>query len=146
MRQRGGVREGIAVRAGLVEAVHVRRAEEGLRPAAPREMYRDLRPGGRLLGAGFRPPNSRLGRRLVHGASDDAMAQNRVGLWDDFVADAGFEMCGHGDVQPWLRYVQGTWQRVQSTSWREATAMTTSADRGLGDVLAVLRQGAHGLR
>ncbi|MEU1198258.1 methyltransferase domain-containing protein [Streptomyces sp. NPDC005813] len=76
------------------------------RLVALREMCRVLRPGGRLLVVEFRPPRSRVGRHLVHGASSPAMAHNRVDLLDGLVADAGFDVRGSGDVRPWLCYVR----------------------------------------
>ncbi|MFC9281761.1 hypothetical protein [Streptomyces collinus] len=34
------------------------------------------------------------------------MAYDRVDVLAGLVADAGFEVSGHGDVRPWLYYVQ----------------------------------------
>ncbi|MFD4878975.1 hypothetical protein ACFWOB_37210 [Streptomyces sp. NPDC058420] len=69
-------------------------------------MYSVLWPGGRLLVVEFRPPKSRLDRRLVHGGASHAMAHNRVDLLGGLVADAGFEVGVHGDVRLWLSYVR----------------------------------------
>ncbi|MHC3470108.1 class I SAM-dependent methyltransferase [Streptomyces sp. 7R007] len=90
----------------VVTSLMLHHLPEELRPAALREMYRVLRPGGRLLVAEFRPPRNRLGRLLVHGATCHAMAHHRVDLLDTLVADAGFEVSGTGDVRPWLSYVR----------------------------------------
>jgi hypothetical protein len=76
------------------------------RPTALPEMHRVLRTGGRLLVVEFRPPKSVIGRRLVHGGAGHAMAHHRVDLLDDLIVDAEFEVSGHGDVRPWLYYVQ----------------------------------------
>ncbi|MFI6658776.1 class I SAM-dependent methyltransferase [Streptomyces sp. NPDC050523] len=95
----------------VVTSLMLHHLPEDLRPAALREMYRVVRPGGRLFVVEFRPPRSRLGRHLVHGGTAHAMAHNRVDLLEGFIADAGFEVRGRGDVRPWLYYVQATRRR-----------------------------------
>ncbi|MGY6023474.1 class I SAM-dependent methyltransferase [Streptomyces spinosirectus] len=95
----------------VVTSLMLHHLPEDLRPAALREMYRVVRPGGRLFVVEFRPPRSRLGRHLVHGGTAHAMAHNRVDLLEGSIADAGFEVRGRGDVRPWLYYVQATRRR-----------------------------------
>lgn len=90
----------------VVTSLMLHHLPEELRPTALREMYRVLRPGGRLLVAEFLPPRSRIGRHRVHGGTGRAMAHNRVDLLDTLVTDAGFELIGRGDLRPRLSHVQ----------------------------------------
>ncbi|WP_327407749.1 methyltransferase domain-containing protein [Streptomyces sp. NBC_01281] len=92
----------------VVTSLMLHHLPEEVRPAALREMYRVLRPGGRLLVVEFRPPKSRMGRHMVHGGAGHAMAHNRVELLDVHIAETGFDANGRGDLHPWLYYVQAT--------------------------------------
>lgn len=92
----------------VVTSLAIHHIPADVRPAALCEMFRVLRPGGRLLLADFRPPRSRLGRHLIGVLTGPAMEHNSVDLLDGLAAEAGFEVQARGDVRPHLRYVQAT--------------------------------------
>jgi ubiquinone/menaquinone biosynthesis C-methylase UbiE len=76
-----------------------------LRGKAVAEMYRVLRPGGRLLAADFRPPANPVGRHLVGALTGPEMERNAIGLLQPLVRQAGFEQIATGDLHPWIHYV-----------------------------------------
>jgi ubiquinone/menaquinone biosynthesis C-methylase UbiE len=76
------------------------------RPTAFREIYRVLRPGGRLLIADFRPPRHGLVNHVIGRLSGDAMQYNPVEEFAALIAAAGFDVTGNGDRFPWLHYIQ----------------------------------------
>jgi len=91
----------------VVSSLMIHHLPEAQRPRAIGEMFRVLRPRGSLLIAEFRPPASRIGRRLVSALTGhNAMAENRVDLLDPMIREAGFEHIHSGDLRPWTHYVQ----------------------------------------
>jgi ubiquinone/menaquinone biosynthesis C-methylase UbiE len=89
----------------VVSSLVIHHLPESLRPRAIGEMFRVLRPGGSVLVAEFRPPGSRIGRRMIR-AHSPAMADNRVDLLAPMIRQAGFEQLRSGDLRPWMHYVQ----------------------------------------
>ncbi|MFI6294572.1 class I SAM-dependent methyltransferase [Nonomuraea sp. NPDC050790] len=76
-----------------------------LRGAAVREMFRVLRPGGRLLIAEFRPPTGPVAGRIVGVLSGPAMRHSPRDLLGDLIPDAGFRVDGEGELSPMIYYV-----------------------------------------
>lgn len=91
----------------VVSSLMIHHLPETLRPRAIGEMFRVLRPGGSILIAEFRPPASRIGRRVITRLTGhDAMAENRVDLLEPMLREARFEHARSGEVRPWIYYVQ----------------------------------------
>lgn len=74
------------------------------RPDAFGEMYRVLRPGGRLLVADFRSSGRHHGVYFLHRAGR-AMRHGSAVPLDELAAGAGFRIEASGDLPP-LRYIQ----------------------------------------
>jgi ubiquinone/menaquinone biosynthesis C-methylase UbiE len=85
-------------------AVHHIPVEE--RPETLREMFRVLRPGGRLLIAEFRPPTNRLLARPAGALAGPAMRYDPAALVARLIPDAGFHIEAEGDLWPMLHYVR----------------------------------------
>jgi ubiquinone/menaquinone biosynthesis C-methylase UbiE len=90
----------------VVTSLMIHHLPEAMRPQAIREMYRVLRPGGRLLVAEFRLATNRLGRLVAGPHMSPAMRNNPVHVLESMIRDAGFDGIRSGDVRPWIRYVQ----------------------------------------
>lgn len=84
---------------------HLPSAEQG---SAVREMFRVLRPGGRLLIAEFRPPRHHLLNRIAGLVSGPAMQHDLRGLLRDLIPEAGFRVVDDGELKPMLFYVRAT--------------------------------------
>jgi ubiquinone/menaquinone biosynthesis C-methylase UbiE len=105
-----GVAEALGAPDGAYDVVvsswMIHHLPESLRHRAIAEMYRMLRPGGTVLISEFRPPASRIGRRLITKLTGhSAMANNRVDLLDPMIRKAGFEQPHSGELRPWTYYI-----------------------------------------
>lgn len=75
------------------------------RSATLAEIHRLVRPGGRLLIVEFRPPRSRLGRRVVGTFVSHGMRHNHIEHIPHALSEAGFTPTATGDLWPLLSYV-----------------------------------------
>ncbi|GAA5058621.1 SAM-dependent methyltransferase [Thermocatellispora tengchongensis] len=90
----------------VISTLAVHHIPEDGRAAAVREMFRVLRPGGRLLIAEYRPPSSRLGRLIAGALTGPAMRHDLRHDLIGWVTDAGFRIDATGDLRPSLTYVR----------------------------------------
>lgn len=76
------------------------------RAAAFAEMFRVLRPGGRVLVADFLPPRGRLARHLVGAVAGETMRDNPVERIAPMLGDAGFAVRSTTKVSWFLHCVR----------------------------------------
>lgn len=92
----------------VVSSLAVHHIPAEARPEAMRQMFRVLRPGGRLLIAEFRPPANRLARHVIGALSGPAMRHDPRDLLGTMIPDAGFQVESVGDLPYLLSYVRAT--------------------------------------
>ncbi|NUT38707.1 MAG: methyltransferase domain-containing protein [Thermoactinospora sp.] len=90
----------------VLSSLAVHHMPAGSRGAAVREMFRVLRPGGRLLIAEFRGPSGGPLAHLVGHLAGPAMRHAPRDLLGSMIPDAGFAVADDGDLQPMLYYVR----------------------------------------
>ncbi|MFF4618783.1 class I SAM-dependent methyltransferase [Nonomuraea jabiensis] len=92
----------------VISSLAVHHIPADARPEALRQMFRVLRPGGRLLIAEFRPPANPLARHLIGALTGPAMRHDPRDLLGTMIPDAGFQVEAEGDLPYLLYYVRAT--------------------------------------
>jgi ubiquinone/menaquinone biosynthesis C-methylase UbiE len=92
----------------VVSSLAVHHMPEEARPEALRQMFRVLRPGGRLLIAEFRPPSHPAARRLIGLVTGHAMRHDPRDLLGTLIPDAGFRVEDEGPLPHLMYYVRAT--------------------------------------
>jgi ubiquinone/menaquinone biosynthesis C-methylase UbiE len=91
----------------VVSSLMIHHLPEPVRPEQSARCSGVLRPGGSVLIAEFRPPASRIGRRVVKALTGHhAMAENRVELLEPMIREAGFVRVHTGNLRPWTYFIQ----------------------------------------
>ncbi|MEV4808093.1 methyltransferase domain-containing protein [Nonomuraea sp. NPDC049421] len=92
----------------VVSSLAIHHIPSEARPEALRQMFRVLRPGGRLLIAEFRPPDGHLTRHLVGLLSGPAMQHDPRHLLGTMIPDAGFQIEAEGRLPHLMYYIRAT--------------------------------------
>ncbi|GAA3579335.1 hypothetical protein GCM10022419_071020 [Nonomuraea rosea] len=92
----------------VVSSLAVHHIPADARPEALRQMFRVLRPGGRLLIGEFRPPRNHLAQGLIGLFTGPAMRHSPRDLLGTMIPDAGFQVESEGELPYLLYYVHAT--------------------------------------
>ncbi|GIH95180.1 class I SAM-dependent methyltransferase [Planobispora siamensis] len=90
----------------VVSSLAVHHMPADARGTAVREMFRVLKPGGRLLIAEFRPPSNHLLTHLVGALTGPEMRHSPKDLLAGLIPEAGFHVEDEGDLPVMLFYVR----------------------------------------
>jgi ubiquinone/menaquinone biosynthesis C-methylase UbiE len=92
----------------VVSSLAIHHMPTAARADAVAEMFRVLRPGGRLVIAEFRPPDNALAARLIRIVAGPAMRPSMPELLPTLIPAAGFRIVSTGTLKPLLWYVRAT--------------------------------------
>ncbi|MFC4531540.1 class I SAM-dependent methyltransferase [Sphaerisporangium dianthi] len=90
----------------VVSSLAVHHIPAGARAAAMSEMFRVLRPGGRLLIVEFRPPSGHLARHVIGLFTGPAMLHSPAELLGTLIPDAGFRVESEGGLPSLMYHVR----------------------------------------